>query len=290
VSNPSGPATFVPPDSPNGFRGALGRSLVLLDAAMGTRLLDQGLRLEDDDPCLWNLTHPEAVLAIHRRDVAAGAEAILSNTFGANRHALARLGRGTNPDVAAINQAAVALARRAAGPGRFVVGGLGPTAADGDAVGEQAAVLIAAGVDALLFETHRLDQAEAALHQLDRAACGPAPVPLLVSLLAWPVPSAPALTRLVALGAAAVGGNCQDGMAAAIELAERLRATTTMPLIVKPAAGRPGGPMDGPRAFATAVSRLKALRPVLVGGCCGTDETHLAAVWNTWYDEQSPGE
>ncbi len=261
---------------------------MVLDAAMGTRLLDRGLRLEDDDPCLWNRTHPEAVLAIHQRDVAAGAEAVLTNTFGANRRALARLGQGTQRDVAAINHAAVALARRAVGPGRFVVGDLGPTAADGGAVAEQAAVLIAAGVDGLLFETHRLDQAEAALDQLDRAPRGPVAVPLLVSLIAWPDPPDAAVARLVALGAEALGGNCQDGMAAALVLAERLRAATDLPLIVKPAAGRPGGPVDGPQAFATAARRLKALGPVLAGGCCGTTETHLAALLTTWYDGRSP--
>jgi methionine synthase I (cobalamin-dependent) len=248
------------------------------------------LRLEDDDPCLWNLTHPETVLAIHRRDVAAGADVLLSNTFGANRRALARLGRGTEDDLAAINQAAVALARRAAGPGRFVVGALGPTAADGGEVAAQAALLIAAGVDGLLFETHRLDQAEAALDQFGRAACGPVAVPLLVSLVAWPDPPGAAVARLVALGAEAVGANCQDGMEAALMLAERLRTATALPLIVKPAAGRPGGPADGPQAFASAVGRLKALGPVLAGGCCGTTELHLAALRTTWYDEQALGD
>jgi 5-methyltetrahydrofolate--homocysteine methyltransferase len=253
----------------NDFRGALRRGLVLLDAAMGTRLLESGLRLEDDDPCLWNLTHPDAVLTLHRRDAAAGAEAVVTNTFGANRQALARLGRGTDAEVAVINQAAVALARAALGPGGLVVGDLGPTA--------------------LLFETHRLDQAEAALDQLDRAACVRVTVPRLVSLIAWPDDPGAAVARLVARGAEAVGANCQDGMAEALVLAERLREATALPLIVKPAAGRPGGPLDGPREFATAVSRLKALAPVLVGGCCGTTERHLAAVRSAWYDEPVPG-
>ncbi len=262
---------------------------MLLDAAMGTRLLACGLRLEDDDPCLWNLTHPDAVLTLHRRDAAAGAEAVVTNTFGANRQALARLGRETDAEVAVINQAAVALARRAVGPGGFVIGDLGPTAADGGAVAGQVAVLIAAGVDALLFETHRLDQAEAALDQLDGASCGRVAVPRLVSLIAWPDDPGAAVARLVARGADAVGGNCQDGMAQALVLAERLRGATALPLIVKPAAGRPGGPVDGPQAFATAVSRLKALAPVLVGGCCGTTEMHLAAVRSAWYDEPPPG-
>jgi methionine synthase I (cobalamin-dependent) len=279
-----------PDPSPSGggaFRRALGRAgargLIILDAAMGTRLLAQGLDLEDDDPCLWNLKKPDAVVAIHRRDAAAGAELLVTNTFGANRHGLRRLLPGaTASDLVANNRAAVVLARQAAGPERLVAGGIGPTAADGGAVAAQAAVLIAAGVDALLFETHRLDQAEAALEQLQTAALAPPAVPLLVSLIAWPDRPDAAVRRLTGLGAEALGANCQDGMAAALALAERLRAHTPLPLIVKPAAGRPGGPRDGPDAFTRAAGRLKAIAPVLVGGCCGTTETHLAALRIAW--------
>src|SRR4051794_7638951 len=96
---------------------------------MGTRLLPLGLRLEDDDPCLWNLSHPDDVAAIHRRDVAAGSQALLTNTFGANRAWLRRFGAAVGA-VGAINRAAVDLARDASGPGRFVLGDIGPTAAD----------------------------------------------------------------------------------------------------------------------------------------------------------------
>src|SRR5262249_8351391 len=131
------------------FRWALGRvrkrvwrrGLLVLDAALGTRLIAQGLRIEDDDPCLWNVTRPSAVLAIHRRDIAAGAEALLTNTLGANRHALARLRRRT-PDPAVLNRAAVVLARRAAVHGVFVIGSIGPTAADSGIVAEQSAALL----------------------------------------------------------------------------------------------------------------------------------------------------
>jgi methionine synthase I (cobalamin-dependent) len=259
------------------------RGLLLLDAAMGTRLLAQGLRLEDDDPCLWNLTHPEAVLTIHRRDVAAGAEVLVTNSFGANRRGLGgRAGGMGTVDLAEVNRAAAALARQAAGPDRFVAGGIGPTAADGGEVAAQAAALAAAGIDALYFETHRLDQAEAALDQLRAAPAIVTALPVLVSLIAWPDPPGAPVQRLAALGAVALGVNCQDGMAEALAVVERLRACTALPLIVKPAAGRPGGPSDGPEAFAQAAGRLKALRPVLAGACCGSNETYLAALRAAW--------
>jgi methionine synthase I (cobalamin-dependent) len=275
------------------FRAALARGFLMLDAAMGTRLLQAGLRLDDphDDPCLWNLTHSEAVLAIHRRDAAAGAELLLTNTFGANRRWLKRLGgEAAASRVKEVNQAGVALARQAAGPGRFVVGDIGPTAAAGagDAVAEQAALLTDFGIDALLFETHRLDQAEQALREVGRCPRRRVRVPLMVSLLDWPDPPDRAVAHLAELGAEAVGVNCQEGMDAALRLAERLRRATALPLIVKPAAGGRvlPAPEGTPEAFAGAVPRLRALRPVLVGGCCGTSEAHLAAVRAAWYDSE----
>jgi 5-methyltetrahydrofolate--homocysteine methyltransferase len=266
------------------FRAALTRGFLLLDAAMGTRLLALGLRLDGDDPCLWNLDHPDAVASIHRADVMAGAGALLTNTFGANRAWLARLGRCDASPVAAINRAAVALARGASNPGVLVFGDIGPTAVDGGpgVVAEQAGALIGAGADALVFETHRLDRALAALADLDAATR--ARVPLVVSLLDWPDPPDGAIARLADLGASAIGGNCQDGMVPALALARRLRAATDLPLVVKPSAGLPGGAWHGPEAFARAVPDLRRLAPVLVGGCCGTTEAHVAALLAAGYD------
>ena len=85
---------------------------IVMDGAMGTRLIERGLDLRHDDPALWNRTHPEIVSAIHARDVAAGAEAIVTNTFGANRTWLDRFNRPVGPTpVAASTAAAVAIAR-----------------------------------------------------------------------------------------------------------------------------------------------------------------------------------
>ena len=142
----------------------MARGLLVLDAAMGTRLIARGLDLSGDDPSLWNLSHPEVVRELHARDVAAGSDAVVTNTFGANRHWLARYGRAG--EVAAINRRAVELAREAAGPGRFVLGSIGPTASEvPGAAREQAEALAGSGVDALLFETHTLEQAERALER-----------------------------------------------------------------------------------------------------------------------------
>src|SRR3954468_20002465 len=137
---------------------ALQQGPVILDAAMGTRLQARGLDFRSDDPSLWNLTYPEEILALHRRDVSAGSRVLFTHTFGANRPWLARYGR--SEAIEAINRRAVALARRAAGPGGFVAGDIGPSAAEQTgAAAEQAAILVDAGVDALVFETYRAETA-----------------------------------------------------------------------------------------------------------------------------------
>jgi methionine synthase I (cobalamin-dependent) len=258
----------------------LARGPIVLDAGLGTRLIAQGLDLARDDPVFWNLARFDAVLALHRRDRAAGADGVVTNTFGANRAWLARWGR--QRDVGPINRRAAQLAREAVGPSGLVVGSVGPTAAsDPDAVREQAAALTDAGVDALLCETHRYDQATASL----RALHGHAPVPILVSLVAWPEPVRDAARRLADLGAAVLGVNCQLGMAAALAAIETLSGATELPLLAKPGIGTPG---DAPAVFAAAVPRLRARGVRLVGGCCGTTEAHVAALHAACYHQPAP--
>ena len=157
---------------------------LVMDAAMGTRLIAKGLSLDDPSDCsaIWNVTHPDDVAAIHALDITAGADVLLTNTFLANRIWLEPHGYGDR--VKAINRRAASIARGAAGPDRFVVGSIGPTASDdasGAAYREQAEALAEAGVDALLLETHTPSQAVEALESiLDTLQ-----LPVLVSLHSW---------------------------------------------------------------------------------------------------------
>jgi 5-methyltetrahydrofolate--homocysteine methyltransferase len=257
------------------FLDALARGPVVLDAAMGTRLMAMGLDLSCDDPALWNLIRRDDVLAIHRRDAAAGAGAILANTFGANRVWLARYGRESG--VETINRRAVELARRAVAPGRFVLGDIGPAAAQqaGAAV-EQAAVLVDAGVDALLFETFRLPDVLGVLREVTRLLSGR--IPLVVSLCEWPKRPDAAARCLLDFGAAVIGMNCQAGIQAAVAFAESFDGDLDCPLLVKPSAGTPPGTDQDPASFAAAVPRLLECNVRLLGGCCGTSEAHVAAL------------
>lgn len=266
------------------FLAAIAEGPLILDAAMGTRLCARGLDLRSDDPSLWNLTHPDEVQDVHRRDVAAGSQVLFTNTFGANaswlanhRSGWANLGR--THAVEAINRRAVALARQAAGSEPFVVGSIGPTAADqpGAAL-EQAAILVDAGVDALVFETYRAETAERVLRQVRALRSGS--TPLIVSLWEWPEPVESTARRLLDLGAAILGMNCQDGMDAARMFSERLAPFVTCPLVVKPSASGLPRPASGssPASFAAAVPRLLDRKVRLLGGCCGTTEAHVAAL------------
>jgi methionine synthase I (cobalamin-dependent) len=261
--------------SANDFLTALLRSPLILDSAMGTGLVGMGLDLRFDDPALWNLTHPEHVLERHRRDVSAGADAISTNTFGANRFWLAKFGHAGSVD--SINRRAVELARLAAGRGLFVLGNLGPSATRlaGAAV-EQADILVDAGVDALYFETFSDLEIEPVL--LEMAARSAKPVPLLVSLWDWPEPPDACARRLIDLGASAIGINCQAGMEAAVAFAQRLHGIVDCPLLVKPGSGERGRRDGSPAAFAAAVPTLLAHHVRLLGGCCGASERHIAAL------------
>jgi methionine synthase I (cobalamin-dependent) len=254
----------------------------VLDAAIGTRLIARGLDLARDDPALRVLHRPADVFDLHARDVAAGSDALLTNTFGANRGWLDRFGRGD--DAAAINRRAVALAREAAGSDRLVIGPVGPTSADDPgALIEQVEALAVAGVDALLFETYRADQAERALKALGPSRAGA--VPRLVSLVDWPrAETAELARRLEGLGGWALGVNCVSGMARALRISSALAEVSRLPLLVKPSAGLPGEPPATPESFGAAVPSLLGCGVRLIGGCCGTTDEHVAALRAACYD------
>src|SRR5258705_6669738 len=133
------------------------------DGAMGTQLMLAGL---EQGACgeYWNLSHPERVLAIQRRYAEAGADCIITNTFGGSRIMLRRHGHADQ--LREINQAGARIAREAFGDREgYVLGDIGPVGAIlepyGDlsqaegrkALEEQALALVEAGVDALIIET-----------------------------------------------------------------------------------------------------------------------------------------
>ena len=166
---------------------------LLADGAIGTNLFEVGLQT-GDAPELWNVDHPDRVVALHESFVAAGSDIVLTNSFGGTRYRLAL--HGADRRVRELNVAAATLARRAAdaADGRkvFVAGSMGPTgeilAPNGalsieearDAFREQAQALAEGGADVLWVETlSSSEEIEAALLGASDAGL---PVVLTVSI------------------------------------------------------------------------------------------------------------
>ena len=266
--------------------------LVLLDGGFGTELIAAGLP-GGADPTDWNLERPEAVLAVHRAYVEAGAEVVLANTFGANRLKY----RGERA-LAELVGAAVHLAREAGSP--RVALDLGPTgrmlAPVGDldfdsavaAFAETVRAGAAAGADLVLVETMGdLRELKAAVLAAKENSALPVWATVTVGedgkLLTGASVEAVAVT-LEALGVEAYGINCGLGPDLMLPLVRRLKAVSRRPVIVKPNAGLPqlveGRTLFkvGPDEFAAQTAALVAAGADIVGGCCGTTPAHIRAV------------
>ena len=268
-----------------------GDAFLLFDGAMGTELQARGLAA-GELPELLCLTHPEVVTEVHAAYVAAGADVVTTNTFGANADKL-----GEAATVEEVFSAAVSCAR-AAGP-RYVAADLGPTGqllapmgtlAFDDAYelfARQVRAAVAAGADLFVIETMAdLAEAKAALLAVRENSELPAFVTMTFQedgrTFLGTTPEVAALT-LSSLGAAAVGINCSLGPAEVAPLAERMAPWARCPLMVQANAGLPHV-VDGvtvfdigPEEYAAAVADMLDAGVTVVGGCCGTTPAHIAA-------------
>ena len=274
---------------------------VLLDGGMGTLLQDAGL--EDGVPGeLWNLENPDAVRAAHAAYAAAGARLLTTNTFGGTRPRLDMHGLGDR--VGEVNRTAAQIARSVADErGLLVAGDLGPTGELLAPLGtltreeaqelfaEQLTGLVEGGIDLVLVETlSDLGEADAALAAA-REVAPDLPVAVTMSFdtnlrTMMGVRPGDAVARLAAAGADAVGGQLRprtrgDG--------DHRRGDGAGPhrrvlLIAQSNAGLPQVVGDHFEYDATAAdmashaTRLAELGIDLVGGCCGSTPTHIAAM------------
>jgi 5-methyltetrahydrofolate--homocysteine methyltransferase len=265
---------------------------LLLDAAMGTALLDAGLPAQEL-PEGWVLERPEAVALVHAAHAAAGAQLLLTGTFNLAGPRLDDAGLGRR--VEDIARAAVRLARGAAAGAR-VAGAIGPTALVpyGGPGGPGAAELrdryrgpfrwlAEAGADLLWSESHwDLGEARAAL-----AAARATGLPVAITLtpamggggrrLPGGEGTAGALLALAADGAAAVGVNCVLPGDSLAPLLASVATRLSVPLVVKPSAGLPGAVIE-PGPFAAWVAEAAHAGAAWLGGCCGSGAAHLAAL------------
>ena len=276
----------------------LGCRPVLLDGAWGTEL--QALGLEPDEcPDTWNVSHPERVEQVARRYVEAGSRVILTNTFRANRIALAPFGLADRTEH--ILRAGVMLSRRAARENARVFASVGPSGrmlAAGDvteaelhaAFAEAAETLADADADGIVVETMTdLDEARIAVAAAHRTG-----LPVVASLvfdsgrqrdhtMMGNTPEQ-AAEQLVAAGASVIGANCGLGVSGYLEICRRLVAASDRPVWIKPNAGLPEV-VNGrivyrilAREFAEQAARLVEIGASFVGGCCGTTPAFIEAL------------
>ena len=271
---------------------------VLTDGAWGTEMQSRGLAA-GETPDFWNLSHPDRVEQVARAYVEAGSQVVLTNTFRANRIALAK-----HPDVeriSEVNRAGVEISRRAAGDGARVFASIGPCgkllitgevdeAALHAAFAEQAQALAAGGADAIVVETMS-DLAEAGIAVEAAKATGLPVVACMVfdsgknrdrtMMGVTPTQAAEELTRI---GADAIGANCGTGVEDYIPICASLAAATPLPVWIKPNAGLPeleNGEVvyrTTPSEFAANVPKLLEAGARFVGGCCGTSPEFIQAM------------
>lgn len=280
-----------------GFRERLGGGVILCDGAMGTYLHRLGIPMDRSFPELC-LSQPKLVERVHREYVAAGAELLKTNSYGAHRLSLERYGLGD--DVRRVNIHAARLARQAARGGCYVAGVIGPLGRSLAPLGsvapeqareifrEQIEALAEGGVDLIMIETiSDLAEFDVALAAA-REACD---LPIVVHktftedgrTLMGELPH-DVVRRAREGGADVVGANCTVGPQRMLDIIERMAERAELPLSAQPTAGLPrlvDGRIDyhaEPGYMARYARRLAEAGAVMVGACCGSTPAHIEAM------------
>ncbi len=279
------------------FRERLTQGVIVSDGAMGTYLHTLGVPMDRCFPeqCLLA---PGLVERIHREYVAAGAEIVGTNTYGAHRLQLEHFGLAGQ--VQKINVHAARLARQASRGRAYVAGVVGPLglameplgsvprAAAIEAFREQIAALVDGGVDLLVIETiSDLEEFDVALG----AARDTSDLPIVVHktftedgrTLMGELPHE-VVARAEAGGADVVGANCTVGPQRMLDIILRMAQRSELPLSALPTAGLPrlvDGRIDyhaEPQYMARYARLLAEAGASIVGACCGSTPEHVAAM------------
>ncbi|MDO4749565.1 MAG: homocysteine S-methyltransferase family protein [Eubacteriales bacterium] len=271
------------------------RRPVILDGATGTRLQVLGLPA---GVCAsqWILQNPEAMKTVHGSYIRAGSDAVYAPTFGVTRPELERHGVTTGVRDTVLRL--VELARDGA-PGLAIGGDMSPTGLPLPPLGEtefdelveifteQAAALEEACVDFFVLETQMaLWETRAAFQAVRNVS----KKPVLVSFATdtgrslYGGDMGALLLIMQEMGASAFGINCCGDMAIVEQTLQSLRPLARIPLIAKPNAGKPVTENGRavyrmePETLAEAGVRFARAGAAFLGGCCGTDDTHIAAL------------
>ena len=286
------------------FLKRLQSEVLVSDGAMGTMLQTAGYT-PNACPEKWGIENTDKLQHIHRSYLDAGADILLTNTFGGNTFKLQKY--NLSEQVYTINQRAAEIAVDVAGDKAYVAGDIGPTgeflepigqvteSACYEAFAEQAAALKAGGVDVIIIETMM------ALNEIQIAikAAKETELPVIASMAFTRVKDgfrtimgvAPkeAATGMIGAGADVIGTNCGDVMIADMpaliaELRLYVGCGADTYIIIQPNAGRPqlveGKTvfLQSPQDIASGVDAALAAGANIIGGCCGTTPEHIRQI------------
>jgi methionine synthase I (cobalamin-dependent)/5,10-methylenetetrahydrofolate reductase len=266
---------------------------IVADGGMGSLITAAVPRLRSPEEA--NLRAPEAVVSLHVSFINAGADLIETNSFGANRRKLSH--HFMEDELERINSTAVKLAREAreiSGRDVFIAGSMGPlgesatTRVRHELFAEQASVLEGRGADLFMIETfYDLEELVDAIEAVRGVSALP-----IVALMTFDegaetlagVGAREAAERLRSLDVAAIGANHGSGLLAALEALEQMGGDG-MPLAALPniglaslSGGRVIYPHAAPEYFAEFAAHARNLGARVIGGCCGTTPTEIAAI------------
>ena len=279
------------------------RPYLVADGAMGTNLFKRGLE-SGDAPELWNVDHPDRIESIHQEFIDAGADIVLTNSFGGNAYRLKL--HNAQDRTYELAKAAAEIARRVADKTDrpiVVAGSMGPTGELFEPVGElsfedgkaafaeQARGLKDGGADALWIET--MSSREEAAAAVAGAAEAGLPVVTTMTfdtvgktMMGIAPDEAYRHLSTLPIAPAAIGANCGLG---ATENVLSIRAMSDavgpdVAVVAKANCGVPEYRAGGfvytgtPELMADYARLARDCGARIIGGCCGTDGTVLKAI------------
>jgi len=277
------------------------KRVIIIDGGMGTELIKYGLN-KGSCPETWNIENKKIVKRIHKSYFEAGADVILTNSFGGNRIRL--LSHGLEDKMYELNFTAAKIAKEIKPEGKFIGGSMGPTGKflkpNGEfteeefeaAYAEQAKALTDGKVDFLLIETqYDLQEALCALNGAKKSSN----LPIFVTMTFNRTPRgfftimgnsvSQCIKELERQNVPVLGTNCTLDSSDMVDLIKIMRQTTTLPLIAQANAGKPKISDDDQVTYSQGIEDYVSYIPQminnganLIGGCCGTNPEYIRRI------------
>lgn len=270
---------------------------IFLDGATGSNLLKRGMPA-GVCPELWIAEHKDVLIALQKEFIEAGSNIVYAPTFSANRVKLKEY--GLEGRIRELNLALVAISKEAAGENAYVAGDITMTGEQLAPIGkmdfeelisvykEQISYLAEAGADLLVIETMMSLQETRAAVIAAKETCD---LPILATMTfeadgrtLYGTDAKTAAIVLESLGVSAVGANCSTGPDKMTEIIHNMAEVTSIPIIAKPNAGLPVLNEEGATVydmeeaeFAEGMKLLIDAGASVIGGCCGTTPSYIAA-------------